>query len=83
LHRELDGSRGVDQPAPATSGSPNGNAVCCKICLTRAKVRLGFACSISATTPATLGAAAEVPKKGSKFGTVVLMLSMPETATGL
>ena len=34
------------KPAPATSASPKGNAVCCKICLTRANVRLGFACRV-------------------------------------
>src|SRR5262249_17932562 len=82
LQRELHGAAST-KPAPATSGSPKGNSVCCKICLTRANGRLGFACSMSATTPATLGAAAEVPKKASKSGTVVLMSSMPEIATGL
>jgi len=77
------------KPAPAMFLSPKGNDVCCNICLTRANVRLGFACSMSAATPATLGAAAEVPKKGANDvsggggSTVVAMLSMPETASGL
>ena len=72
------------RPAPLTAEFVIGDAVCSMICSTCAGVRLGFAARISAATPARLADAADVPKKSlSPPGTVVAILSRPETTTGL
>src|SRR4051812_34365978 len=73
-------------PAPATSGESEReeDAESWTMVLICIGVREGFACNISAMTPATLGAAADVPKKSLRpLGIVVLISSVPETATGL